>query len=64
MITVWQIRAPRPTQVLLTTLDQCFPIAGGREAIAESRPAFAALGCPSNLATHEAVSTGSAEFFC
>lgn len=38
-----QIRAPRPSQILLTTEDQCFPIRGGLAAVAESRPAFELL---------------------
>jgi dienelactone hydrolase len=39
-----EVRAPKPTQVLLTTRDQYFPLVGGEAALAESRPAFAALG--------------------
>ena len=38
-----QIRAPKPTQVLLTTRDQYFPLVGGEAAVAESMPAFEAL---------------------
>jgi hypothetical protein len=53
-----QIRAPRPTQVLLTTTDQCFPPQGGHAAVNESLPAFAALGGgasgAANLWVHEA----------
>ena len=38
-----QIRAPKPTQVLLTTRDQYFPLVGGEAAVNESMPAFEAL---------------------
>jgi len=37
-------RAPRPTQVLLTTEDQYFRLIGGEAAVAEANPAFEALG--------------------
>ena len=46
-----QIRAPKPTQVLLTTRDQYFPLVGGEAALAESRPAFAARGHAAALRT-------------
>jgi hypothetical protein len=36
-------RAPKPTQVLLTSWDQCFPQRGGERAINESLPAWGAL---------------------
>ena len=38
-----QIRAPQPTQILLTTRDQYFPLVGGLAAFNESLPAFKAL---------------------
>lgn len=38
-----QVRAPRPTQVLLTDRDQYFPLQGGMAAVHESMPAFVAL---------------------
>eukprot|EP01052_Picozoa_sp_SAG31_P025630 SAG31_NODE_2257_length_6072_cov_3.006864_3_plen_590_part_00 len=37
------VRAPRPTQVLLTTRDQYFPLVGGEAAVSEAMPAFKAL---------------------
>ena len=37
------VRAPHPTQVLLTTRDQYFPLVGGKAAVAEAMPAFEAL---------------------
>ena len=39
-----EVRAPKPTQVLLTTEDNCFPFTGGQKAVAEAAPAFAAMG--------------------
>ena len=51
-----QIRAPRPSQILLTTEDQCFPIRGGLAAVAESRPAFELLA-PSVLGAAAATAT-------
>lgn len=36
-------RAPKPTQVLLTTDDVCFPVQGGRQAYREQLAAFSAL---------------------
>ena len=44
-----QVRAPRPTQVLLTTRDQYFALTGGEAAFNESVPAFIALGQASAL---------------
>ena len=38
-----QVRAPNPTQVLLTTRDQYFPLNGGLAAFKQSLPAFEAL---------------------
>ena len=37
------VRAPKPTQVLLTTRDQYFPMVGGKAAVSEAMPAFEAL---------------------
>lgn len=48
-----EVRAPLPTQVLVTTDDACFPAAGGREAVAEAGAAFSALN--GHLDYHEAV---------
>eukprot|EP01079_Euglenida_sp_SAG-EU17-18_P005006 gene5006-900_t len=53
-----EVRAPRPTQVLLTTEDNCFPYRGGAAAVAEARPAFEALGGAApgvGLDVHQAV---------
>ena len=50
-----QIRSPRATQVLLTTEDQYFPLAGGRAAYNETVPAFAAYGAAGNITKTEAV---------
>jgi dienelactone hydrolase len=36
-----EVRAPAPTQVLLTTEDNCFPARGGIAAVNESKSAFA-----------------------
>ena len=36
-------RAPKPTQLLLTTEDQYFPLVGGKAAVAEAAPVFTAL---------------------
>ena len=49
------MRAPKPTQVLLTSDDTCFPAEGGRTAIAEARAAFKALGNISALESNEAI---------
>ena len=46
-----QVRAPRPTQVLLTTRDQYFPLAGGEAAFNESVAAFRALGLSDGTGT-------------
>ena len=50
-----EVRAPRPTQVLLTTEDNCFPFAGGQRAVAEAAPAFAAYGAAAALNVSTAV---------
>lgn len=38
-----EVRAPKATQVLLTTEDNCFPYRGGQAAVEEAAPAFEAL---------------------
>jgi hypothetical protein len=50
-----EVRAPKPTQVLLTTEDNCFPFAGGQRATEEAQAAFDATGSPENLDVHIAV---------
>ena len=50
-----EVRAPKPTQILLTTEDNCFPYAGGRRAAAEAQAAFTALGSASALDVQESV---------
>ena len=42
-------RSPRATQLLLTTVDGCFPLQGGRMCFADAHTAFAALSAPGNL---------------
>jgi dienelactone hydrolase len=44
-----EVRAPKPTQILLTTEDNCFPFAGGQRAAAEAQAAFNATGTPEAL---------------
>lgn len=41
-------RAPHATQLLLTSLDQCFPLAGGRMCFADAAPAFGPQGSSSS----------------
>ena len=48
-----QVRAPKPTQVLLTTEDICFPYRGGAKAVNEASKAFAAFGA--TLESHQSV---------
>lgn len=48
-----QVRAPLPTQVLLTTEDNCFPYDGGVAALNESTAAFEAYGA--TLSSHSAI---------
>ena len=49
------MRAPKPTQVLLTTQDNCFPYAGGLKAVNEAAAAFTAMGDADALDVHTAV---------
>ena len=44
-------RSPQATQLLLTTLDGCFPMAGGRMCFEDAKPAFGSTG---NLTKAEA----------
>lgn len=50
-----EVRAPKATQVLVTADDSCFPAQGGRDAVAEARHGFAALGAASNLSLTQGV---------
>ena len=52
------IRAPRATQVLLTTRDQYFPLGGGQAAVAEASPAFSALS-PAGAQTNLTMTVGN-----
>lgn len=47
-------RFPKPTQVLLTTWDTCFPLRGGLFAVNESQGAWAAAGAAEALDVHVA----------
>eukprot|EP00937_MAST-01D_sp_MAST-1D-sp2_P003395 g3395.t1 len=38
------LRAPKPTQLLLTSNDACFPVTGGRDCFNDAKRAFDALG--------------------
>ena len=48
-----KVRAPKPTQVLLTTEDNCFPYRGGAAAVREATAAFTALG--GTLDVHQSI---------
>ena len=52
-----EVRAPKATQVLLTTEDGCFPYRGGAAAVQEATAAFKALATPETvgLEMHQAV---------
>jgi hypothetical protein len=50
-----EVRAPKPTQVLLTTEDNCFPYSGGVKAVTEAAAAFAAMGDAAALDVSTAV---------
>jgi dienelactone hydrolase len=49
-----EVRAPKPTQALLTTDDTVFPVQGGRDCVQEVSSAFAAFNASQNFESHEA----------